>query len=91
MPMTDREFECFSHFIKAYKYNWDLNDYARDNYDEDLEFYLNYRNDADFPLAFNMSFNKLLPRIFTVLSRFMEQLYQALLPQKQITKLELLD
>lgn len=77
MPMTDREFECFSHFIKAYKFNYDLNDYARQNYDEDLEYYLNYRNAADFPLAFNMSFNKLLPRIFTVLSRFMEQIYQA--------------
>jgi len=77
MAMTDREFECFSHFLKAYKFNWDQNQYARDNYDEDLEFYLSYRNEADYPLAFNMSFNKLLPRIMTVLSRFMEQLYQA--------------
>ena len=77
MPMTDREFECFSHFLKAYKHQWDLNDYARDNYDEDLEYYLSYRNTQDFPLAYNMSFNKLLPRIFTVLSRFMEQIYQA--------------
>lgn len=77
MAMTDRELECFQHFIKAYKYQYDLNDYARDNYDEDLEYYLSYRNSQDFPLAFNMSFNKLLPRIFTVLSRFMEQIYQA--------------
>jgi hypothetical protein len=77
MPMNDRELECFKHFLKAYKFNWDQNDYARLNYDEDLDFYLSYRNSADFPLAFNMSFNKLLPRIMTVLSRFMEQLYQA--------------
>jgi len=75
--MTNREFECFSHFLKAYKHQWDMNDYARENYDEDLEYYLSYRNTADYPLSYNMSFNKLLPRIFTVLSRFMEQLYQA--------------
>ena len=77
MAMTDREFECFSHFIKAYKFNWDQNQHVRDNYDEDLEFYLSHREESDYPLAFNMSFNKLLPRIMTVLSRFMEQLYQA--------------
>jgi hypothetical protein len=77
MAMTDRDLECFSHFIKAYKFNWDQNQHVRDNYDEDLEFYLSHRNESDYPLAFNMSFNKLLPRIMTVLSRFMEQLYQA--------------
>ena len=77
MAMTNREYECFAHFIKAYKYQWDMNSYARDNFDEDIEYYLSYRDSSDYPLAFNMSFNKLLPRIFTVLSRFMEQLYQA--------------
>ena len=77
MAMTDRDLECFSHFLKGYKFNWDMNDYARENYDEDLEFYLSHRDEQDYPLAFNMSFNKLLPRIMTVLSRFMEQLYQA--------------
>jgi hypothetical protein len=44
MPMNDRELECFKHFLKAYKFNWDQNDYARLNYDEDLDFYLSYRN-----------------------------------------------
>jgi hypothetical protein len=77
MAMTNREFECFSHFLKAYKHQWDMNQYARDNYDEDIEYYLSYRDNNDFPMAYNMSFNKLLPRIFTVLSRHLEQLYQA--------------
>jgi hypothetical protein len=77
MAMTDREFECFSHFLKAYKHQWDMNSYARENYDEDLEYYLSYRDNNDFPMAYNMSFNKLLPRIFTVLSRHLEQIYQA--------------
>ena len=55
---------------------WDLNQKTRENYDDDLEFFTGYRNEADYPLAYNMTFPQLLPRIMTMLSRMLEQLYQ---------------
>lgn len=75
--MNKRETEAFKFFLSAWKTNWDLNRYAREWYDEDLEFYRGYRKGTDYPFAYNLSFNKLLPRVYTVLSQFMEQLYQA--------------
>ena len=75
--MREREKACLKHFMAAYKHQWDLNQYYRTWYDEDLEFYRGYRDKDKYPLAYNISFNKLLPRVMTVLSRFMDQLYQA--------------
>ena len=74
--MKQREETAFKHFIKAYKHQWDLNQYARTNYDEDLEYYVNYRNEDDYPLAYDMFFPLLLPRIQTMLARMLGQLYQ---------------
>lgn len=68
--------ECYKHFISTYKHQWDLNQYFREGYDNDLEYYLGYRNEQRYPLAYNISFNKILPRILQVMSRFMDQLYQ---------------
>ena len=62
--------------MQQYKIQYDLNGYNRDNYDENLEYYLSYRNSQEYPLAFNESFNKILPIIYTILSRFMDQMYQ---------------
>ncbi len=75
--MNKRDLEAFKFFLSAWKTNWDLNQYARDWYDEDLELYRGYRQHSDYPFAYNLSFNKLLPRVYTVLAQFMEQLYQA--------------
>jgi len=75
--MKEKELEAFKFFLAAHQHNWKLNQYYREWYDEDLEFYRSYRNETKYPLAYNLSFNKLLPRIFTMLSRFMSQLYQA--------------
>lgn len=72
-----REKEALQHFLKAYKHQWDLNRYMRDNYDEDLEYYASYRPSLRHPTYYNDSYNKLLPKIMTILSRFMDQLYQA--------------
>ena len=74
--MQQHETDCFEHFLKIYKHQYDLNQYFRDNYDEDLEYYLGYRQKERYPLAYNISFNKLLPRIHQILSRCMDQLYQ---------------
>ena len=74
--MNKREDVAFEHFIRAYKHQWDLNSYARENYDEDLEYYINYRNDDEYPLAYDMFFPLLLPRIQTMLARMLGQLYQ---------------
>jgi len=74
--MNNRDEEALKHFLKSYKLLWDLNQTARDNYDDDLEYFTGYRNEADYPLAYNMTFPQLLPRIMTMLSRMLEQLYQ---------------
>lgn len=75
--MSQRDQEAFEHFLKAYKSQWDLNEYYRTQHDEDMEYYLSYRDASQYPTEFNIFFNKLMPRIQTVLSRFMDQLYQA--------------
>ena len=75
--MNKKDTEAFKFFLQAWRTNWDLNRYYRDWYDEDLEFYRGYRKGTDYPFAYNLSFNKLLPRVYTVLAQFMEQLYQA--------------
>jgi len=72
-----RDENALKYFLSQWKTNWDLNQYYREWYNEDLEMYRGYRNETQFPMTYNMSFNKLLPRVFTVLSRMMEQLYQA--------------
>jgi hypothetical protein len=55
---------------------WDLNEYYRTQYDEDFEYYVDYRNEDDYPLAYDMFFPLLLPRIMTMLARMLGQLYQ---------------
>lgn len=75
--MTPRDEEAIRHFLPAYQHLYELNSYARRNYDEDLEYYTSYRPSNRYPLAYSESFNKLLPKIMTILSRFMDQLYQA--------------
>ena len=74
--MNARDMAAFKYFLAAHKNNWDLNQYYRTWYDQDLEIYRGYRNEIEYPMAYNLSFPKLLPRVFTVMSRFMDQLYQ---------------
>ena len=74
--MKQREQTAFEHFIKAYKLQWDLNSYYREEYNEDLEYYINYRDENEYPLAYDMFFPLLLPRIQTMLARMLGQLYQ---------------
>ena len=74
--MNKRDEAIFKSLMARYKDQWDRNQYNRTNYDEDLEYYLGYKNDSTYPLAFNESFNRILPIIYTILSRFMDQLYQ---------------
>lgn len=75
--MTKKEREIFSYLMAAYKDQWDRNEYARTNYNTDLEYYLGYRYQNAYPLAYNEVFNRILPIIYTILSRFMDQLYQS--------------
>jgi len=74
--MNQRDERIFKEVMTRYKEQWDRNMYARANYDEDLEFYRGYINTSDYPLVYNDSFNQILPIIYTIMSRFMEQLYQ---------------
>jgi hypothetical protein len=75
--MNEHEEQIFKHFMARYKEHWDRNQYARDNYDTDLECYRGYRDPSQYPLAYNIGFNKVLPIVHTILSRFMDQLYQS--------------
>ena len=74
--MNDRDEAIFKHLMERYKFQWDKNEYARTQHDESLEYYRGYRNPVDFPLAYNENFNRILPIIHTILSRFMDQVYQ---------------
>ena len=74
--MTPRHLECFKHFLAAYQNQWKLNSYQRTKYDEHFGHYVSYRDEKDYPLAYSMVFNKLMPRVTNVLARFMEHLYQ---------------
>lgn len=74
--MNERDKEACKHFLLHYKHQWDLNQQARDNYDDDLEYFTGYRDENDYPLAYNMTFPQLLPRIMTMLARMLEQIYQ---------------
>jgi len=74
--MNKRETEAFKHFIKAYDYQWEMNHEYREQYDDDLEYYIGYRDPSKYPLAYNMTFPQLLPRIMTMLGRMLEQVYQ---------------
>lgn len=75
--MNERDTQILKHLMQTYKQQWDANSYQRTEYDTDLEFYRGYRNPAAYPIAFNEVFNRILPIIHTLLSRFMDQLYQA--------------
>lgn len=72
-----KEDELFKAIMARYKSHWDKNEYVRDNWDTDLEYYSGYRNSSDYPLAYNTSHNRILPIIYTILSRFMDQVFQS--------------
>ena len=75
--MNKRDREAFDHFYKAYEHQWNLNRYYRDQYDDDIDYYVGHRDEDEYPLAFNMTFPQLLPRITNMLARMLEQIYQA--------------
>ena len=77
MAMIPEETAIFKHLMTLYKEYWDRNEYARSNYDSALEKYLGYRNANLYPLAYNEVFNRILPIVYTILARFMDQMYQA--------------
>ena len=74
--MTERDDRIYREIMTLYKDQWDRNQYARDNHDQDTEAYRGYRNASDYPLAYNESFNRILPIVNTLLSRFMDQVFQ---------------
>jgi len=75
--MNLRDEKIFRHLMGQYKVHWDKNQYYRTQHDENLEYYRGYRNASDYPLVYNENFNRILPIIYTILSRFMDQIYQS--------------
>jgi len=76
MKMTKRQKEAYSYFYESYQLLKDLNQPYRDKFDTYDEFYRGYREDSDYPFAYNYSYHKIIPIIYTVLSRVMGHLYQ---------------
>jgi hypothetical protein len=75
--MNLRDEKIYKDLLTHFKNQWDKNQYARTNYDSDLEYYRGYINTSTYPLVYNTSFNRILPIVYTILSRFMDQLYQS--------------
>jgi len=68
--MNKKESELFKFIMARYKKQHDENDYYRRDHDEALEYYQSYKNPYDEPLAYNDSFNRILPIIYTYLQRY---------------------
>ena len=75
--MNKRDEKIYKHLMERYKFQWDANSYYRTNHDENLEAYRGYRDQSEYPLVYNESFNRILPIIYTILSRYMDQMYQS--------------
>ena len=74
--MNKKEKEAYSYFIQSYQRLKDLNEPYREKFDRYDELYRGYRDDTKYPFAYNYSFNKIIPVIYTVLSRVMSHLYR---------------
>jgi hypothetical protein len=74
--MNKREKEAYDYFFQTYVRLRDLNQPYRDNFDEYDEYYRGYRDDTDYPFAYNYSYNKMISVIYTVLGNFMSHLYR---------------
>ena len=68
--------EAYSYFMQAYGRLKELAGPYRDKWDEYDEHYRGYRHDNRYPFAYNYAYNKMVPTIYTMLSRFMSHLYR---------------
>ena len=75
--MNKRDSAIFEHLMERYKFHWDANQYYRTEHDHCLEYYRGASSSSGFPLVYKESFNRILPIIYTILSRFMDQLFQS--------------
>ena len=75
--MNKRDEAIFKHLMERYKFHWDHNQYYRTEHDHCLEYYRGKASSSGFPLVYKESFNRILPIIYTILSRFMDQLFQS--------------
>jgi len=76
MKMTKKQVEAYGYFNESFQRLKDLNQPYRAKFDEYDEFYRGYRDDEDYPFAYNYSYHKIIPVIYTVLSRVMSHLYR---------------
>lgn len=74
--MNQQEKEAYKYFYQSYTRLKDLNQPYRDKFDKYDEYYRGYREDTNYPFAYNYSYNKIIPIIYTVLSRMMSHLYR---------------
>ncbi len=74
--MTKKEVEAYSFFCSSYQRLKDLNQPYRSKFDTYDELYRGYREDSDYPFAYNHSYHKVIPVIYTVLAQVMSHLYK---------------
>ncbi len=74
--MNKLEIEGYEYFLSSYHRLKDLNTPYRAKFDIFDEFYRGYRDGNNYPMAYNYTFNKVIPVIYTILSRIMSSLYR---------------
>lgn len=74
--MNTSEKEAFSYFSQTYHRLKTLNQPYRDKFDKYDEYYRGYREKTKYPFAYNYSMKKIIPVIYTILSRMMSHLYR---------------
>ncbi len=74
--MNKKEKEALSYFTQAYDRLKTVNEPYRTKFDTYDEFYRGYRDKTRYPMTYNYSFNKIIPIIYTILSRVMSHLYR---------------
>lgn len=74
--MNEREKEAYDYFMQTYFRLRDLNQPYRDKFDDYDEYYRGYRDDTQYPFAYNYSYNKMISVIYTVIGNFMAHLYR---------------
>jgi len=74
--MTKKEREAYNYFIQEYHRLKNLNQPYRNQFNDYIEYYRGYVDKTRYPMAYNYSYNKILPIILRELESMMGHLYR---------------
>lgn len=89
--MTKKEKEAYNYFIQEYQRLKNLNQPYRDKFNDYIEYYRGYVDKSKYPMAYNYSYNKVLPIILRELESMMSHLYKSgdIVAVKPLTKADI--